>query len=816
MHRALILTSQYAPNSGYPNHPDWQQAAALFSVLSARDYAASPLVSGPGLVEVLRQQLRESNAHQSLLVYFSGYVILTDSGEPALLLADGEVAPLRVSQLVTRMGASFGRVLLVVDGVLGSAPGQVPLVDGQAPEATVCGMTLECVDVDNVGALVCVRPWNTFLAHQGAGGEPFTSAFLRGLRALGERASAVDSVQLMEWLSEQQVLGHLGLSETDPNFMLLPQRKYPSNPAGVLIPTRILSVGDAEEAERDEWQTHASPELGLETADPHFDEPPEESEIRLRSAATPVPEAAVSEIDESDNDEGYADDESAIFAEEPHVTTTPPNRPLVALEAPVSWRPGTFAIPEPEDEAELVKRARDAADAGEENEALEHAVRCLKLFPKSVAAVQIAANLMAKLDRWDALAQLYEQLLLGQSDTDGQVKLRVALSRIYSAKLENPGRALELIEAASELKPKDAALHLEAAALCETEEHLEAAEAHYRAALRLEPLVLQPYRRAAAFFSWAGDADTAWNAAAILAYLGEATEHETELVESQRAVLLPQPSRALAEADFACGLSAAPTDPALATLMGIVAPKARAALYGSKKSRDAELQGLVQIEVGHSTTTLASSLVWTCQLLSVPIPSLYLTDREGVVRPLRVDEPSWEVSRGLGRGVKAQELVFCWARSLVLSRAENQLSLVCQSREELLSVLEACALLGVQDPGAISMTSSGKQAANLLKQRLTPEELGAIGEIMRTIPHDRLSARVDAWLTQLVFIQNRVGLVACGDPGLAARTLERLADTSLVTRTAQLEDLFSFAVGESYARLRATLGLSLNHPAAAE
>ncbi|MEN9578439.1 MAG: hypothetical protein RJA70_1448 [Pseudomonadota bacterium] len=804
MHRALVVTSQYAPNSGYPNHPDWAESEALLPLLSARGYSASALLPGPGLVEVLRQHLREANAHQSLLLYFSGYVILTEAGEPALLLPDGAAAPLRVSQLVAKMGASFGRVLLVVDGVLGSATEQVPEVSGLSPEATVCAMTLECIDVDNVGALVCVRPWKQGPPIDGPTPEPFSSAFLQALNTLGARPGSVDSVQIMEWLSEQTVRGHLGLSETDPNFMLLPQRKYPSNPVGLLVPTHLVNAGTpATPAPVSIPETQAAGSsvsgfhpLGSTTATPPDEQRPETSVTSKMNDAPAQPEP--------------------VFITPAYTSAAPPNRAWVAVEPPVSWQPGTWDVPRPEDEAALLKRTRDAVTSGDDEEAYEQALRCLEFFPQSVAAVQIAADLSAKLDRWDSLAELYESLLLTRTDIDGKVKLRIALSRLYSAKLNDTHRALEVIEGACQLQPKNASLHLEAAALCEAAEQITAAEEHYRAALRLAPLVASTYRRAAAFFTWVGDTDAAWNTASILTFLGEANEHELALVKAQRSASLPQLKRPLCDADFALGLAATATDPALTELMSEIAPIARLVLHGSHKRQEDQLQGLVQAEVLNSTTTLARSLVWASQLLGVPTPALYLSAEAGVVRPLLVDFPAWEVSRSLGHGVSAHELIFCFTRSLVLMRPENHILIACQTKEELLGLLEACCSLRSKGADDLGVSEEAQRLASRLKKQLSRDQLKRIEAQLGAIPFERLGRRVDAWLAQAGFAQNRVGLIACGDPALAAQALDRLAPSPHVTRTAQLEDLFGFAVSESCARLRATLGVSLTRPVAAE
>src|SRR5690606_15648444 len=122
MHRALIVPSQYEPSSGYPDRPGWQASAlALANRLKERGYDVEVLTPGAGLVRNLRKALATEDPLSAVVVVFSGYVLLTETNEPALLLCDEQVIALRIEQLAGKAARTFGRVLLVLDGARGSS-----------------------------------------------------------------------------------------------------------------------------------------------------------------------------------------------------------------------------------------------------------------------------------------------------------------------------------------------------------------------------------------------------------------------------------------------------------------------------------------------------------------------------------------------------------------------------------------------------------------------------------------------------------------------------------------------------------------------
>src|SRR5690606_32875484 len=101
-----------------------------------------------------------------------------------------------------------------------------------------------------------------------------------------------------------------------------------------------------------------------------------------------------------------------------------------------------------------------------------------------------------------------------------------------------------------------------------------------------------------------------------------------------------------------------------------------------------------------------------------------------------------------------------------------------------------------------------KSLAKLLKKHGDRNMWSAVAESLGAVDGD-LTARVSRWKRQVDDMANRVGLVACGDPELAARTLERFPTAGSAPIEKQVASLMSFALSEPYGELRRRLGLHL-------
>src|SRR5690606_24063850 len=154
---------------------------------------------------------------------------------------------LRLTQLVSRLARSFGRVLLLLDTSLGSAAPDiqhacdvfdVPL--SSDPTKSMAELAISTCDADNVSMLISVRPWRDDDQRVSS----FARLLQQGLQTLSSVDAATTDFELYSWLrdsldSESVTLRFRGAA---PEFVVLPRRQFPSNPAA-LSPSPMVRMG---------------------------------------------------------------------------------------------------------------------------------------------------------------------------------------------------------------------------------------------------------------------------------------------------------------------------------------------------------------------------------------------------------------------------------------------------------------------------------------------------------------------------------------------------------------------------------------------
>jgi hypothetical protein len=378
------------------------------------------------------------------------------------------------------------------------------------------------------------------------------------------------------------------------------------------------------------------------------------------------------------------------------------------------------------------------------------------------------------------------------------------LARLVDHRLSDHRRALAAMERATEIEPKNPELQLEAAALYERAHEPAAAKAHYLAALEAGPLDPEVHHRLWSFFAFSGDQDRAFQTAAILDGLDAATDEEKDLYRRLASEQPPRPARPMEAPDWMLGLEPGARDPALTTLLELVSD---AALQAHRLDRDeiAALRSRTELEhVATSTTTLARSLAWAADFLGVPRPALYVEAGATPPRPLPIHEPAWVVGRDVGRGVPVLELVFHWACALARTSGTARVTRLYPG-DRVVDVLAAC-FVAIKRP----TEHKGEGVMNLalhLRQELDREALHSLASLLDGQDYDGWVERTRAFATEVTRCSNRTGLLACGNPRLAARALTaRGLEPGALEE--QIVDLFCFAMSDSYAALRKRLGLA--------
>lgn len=473
--------------------------------------------------------------------------------------------------------------------------------------------------------------------------------------------------------------------------------------------------------------------------------------------------------------------------------------------SPESWRPSATVAPEARDEAALLQRAQAALAANDLVEALAHAQACLESFPESALALQIAAGALVSRGDFASLAGLYDDLIRRLSPAPEAAQLCAAASRLWLGQLRNPGHARELLERGLLLDPHNPSLQRELADLLDSSgDHAQALQ-HSLAALRANPV--SPAAAQAAFqrLSKSEAKEQLFTVACLLSFLGHAGNREVDVLAAHRGATLPRPTRSLQEDDFRFGLDVAADDPELTRALAMLEPYVRQLELPKSKQQRQLLESLRAEDVERSTTMLARTFGWTCRLLTLGSPALYLADADSLPALLPVESTGFVVGKALGRGLSLAELAFLWGRALSWSRPQTRILYTLGSSMKLTILLRAaCANAGLGEPAG----ADTKQLAKALKKDVPPATWTALGPTLAPLQAD-LDERVERWKHAADRIANRVGLLACGDPELAARTLDRFPTTDSGTRRQQLSELLGFALSDEYQELRRRLGLHL-------
>lgn len=481
-----------------------------------------------------------------------------------------------------------------------------------------------------------------------------------------------------------------------------------------------------------------------------------------------------------------------------------PSLPPPTVSPTESWRPAAPAAGAPRDEAALLERAQSAVSAGQPELGLDVAKECLTTFPESAQALQIAASVLVTRNDFPALAALYEELI-GRLAPAPAAQLCAAASRLWANQLQDAAQARTLLERGLALDASNPSLQRDLADLLDASgAHGEALQ-HSLAALRANPFspaaAQSTFQRLAA-----SDAkELQFTVACLLSFLGHPSNRVVDLISAQRGAALPRPTRSLNEEDFRFGFDVAAGDPELTRLLAQLEPHARQLELLKPKQQRQLLDSLRAEDVERSTTMIARTFGWTCRLLTLGSPALYLSDADALPQLLPVDNTCFVVGKSLGRGLSLSELAFVWGRALVWSRPETRILYTLPTSVKLVHFLRAArAAAGLEEATA----ADTKALAKVLRKELSAKALELLLPALSALGPN-VEERVERWKQAADRVANRMGLLACGDPELAARTLDRFPTTDGGSRRQQLSELLGYALSEPYLELRQRLGLHL-------
>lgn len=457
----------------------------------------------------------------------------------------------------------------------------------------------------------------------------------------------------------------------------------------------------------------------------------------------------------------------------------------------------------------LVEAARIAqTELPGAKESVELCREALQAHPETLEALEIAATVLGTARRFDDLIEIYEFVVARSTDAELCWDLGKKLGMLHRDVRDDAAAALRCFTRAAEHRVDDVELLLWIGELHQAARDHEAAAAVLRSAARVQPQDADVVRRALWAFEKTGDDDSAWNAACILDHLGEADINESLNADAHQPDGLIAARSTLANVEF--DTFAPERDAKLCRLLRSCARPALPLCFEELADNDQ----LLEFEKGSlqdagSTTMIARSLSWTCRLMGIEPPPLYVVDNmlDGT-RALALARPVAVADRSLGSGLELHELAFLWARALSALRAENGFLWACPSPQQLAKVVVAALVIG-EAPGMEDLDGPARIFADALEEALEDDERKALTELAGDIPTRGARRRLALWLDETALLGGRVGLLLCGDARRAVDIVRRFPLNGIPLER-QVDDLYQRALSDEHMQLRRTLGINVH------
>lgn len=777
---AVLVTSAY----GASGLPELVEAPSQIDLLAQRlaepdaGFAIHVLHAERGLAQALEDLLTASAPIESLLFFFSGYVVVSEDEIPSILLDGDRLSTLSLRRVRRLVSQAAGSACVVLD--------TITAFDGGGDSRQMVSRFHEVLLGDRAGI-------HLFASNRldGAGPSPFTSLFALCLDWHSSGAELGPAELFRAMCTEESMFGRIECVEL---FQA-------ATPFQVLVP-------DASRARS------IPPSSGT------FEEAP-----RAFEPAAPPKDAIEASADAllAAGDADGAIAEYARLLEQLGTTRTAAHAPIYAKVGAAlcaaEQRDDAFAYYEaaididPNLIAGLSGAAELRAERGDAAGARELYVRWLALDSNALPALEKAAATLADAQAWDELVRLYSAMLGRVTDPEVAVELAFHIDGICRERLDNPLQATAALEKAAEIAPEDATVRLRLSALGEDIGDHAQALSHLLLALRAEPGHVAGYRRAMRLFDKCGRPDGAWNAACALEVLGEADVNESLTADAHRPDGLLAARDSLTEDHWMKRMLSPGHDAALADVFAALGDALVEIGLETARRKRRQFAGDPSLEQDPktSTITLVKTLAWAGRLLGVALPKVYILPElrtSFAVPPCR--EPTIVVNKALASGLEMPELAFLWSRQLAFLRPEYLAFRLFPSVSELAALLLAALSIGGA-PGVPlkKLEDDAKLFARGLRRHLDQPAVARLEALAASFPLREASTRVRAWAQSAELTAGRTGLLASGSTVVAAKLVEQFPLGGSVDAKEQVRDLLAFSVSEPYALLRDRLGVAI-------
>ncbi len=434
----------------------------------------------------------------------------------------------------------------------------------------------------------------------------------------------------------------------------------------------------------------------------------------------------------------------------------------------------------------------------------------LDLDPTQLKPFEAINKIWTTQKDWRQLERAFRKMIkrvVGKGNTDLEWNLWHNLGVIYRDRMQKHETAAEAFKMATNLRPDDVAGHVILAELYAlVPARLQDAIDEHQYLLRQDFQRVDSYRALYKLYFDARAYDKAWCVANTLLFLKRADAEQQQFVEQYRTRGLVPRSR-LDNERFVKDLFHPDEDFHLGKMFEAVLP----AVLAIKVQNDKQL-GLVkkeQVDPATSTVTFAKTFGFVGQVLSLPVPRLFLKPNVPGGLAHAVADPIASVcGSSLLSGHSPQDLAFIVAHHLAYYRGEHYMMRLLPTQPELkLALMAGLRLvgLGAADPAV-------DQWAQMMQPRLSTTHMESLRVVAKRFIDAGGRGDVKRWMQAVELTACRAGLLVCSDLEIAQRMVANLpsAGPQDLPPKDKMKELVLFSVSEQYFRLREALGIQIN------
>jgi tetratricopeptide (TPR) repeat protein len=435
----------------------------------------------------------------------------------------------------------------------------------------------------------------------------------------------------------------------------------------------------------------------------------------------------------------------------------------------------------------------------------------LDLDPTQLKPFEAINKIWTTQKDWRQLERAFRKMIkrvVGKGNVDLEWNLWHNLGIIYRDRLQKFESAAEAFKMASNLKPEDRSGHQILAELYAlVPSRIGDAIEEHQWLLRDDPFRVDSYRALYKLYFDARAYDKAWCVASTLTFLKKADAEQTQFVEQYKNRGIIRPSSRLDNERFVKDLFHPDADLFIGKLFETITP----AVLALKAQPDKNL-GLVkkeQVDFATTTVTFAKTFQFVSQVLSLPLPRLFLKPNQpGGLLHAPADPVASVSGSALLSGFNPQDLTFIIAHHLAYYRGEHYLMKLLPTQNELkVALVSALRLVGLA-PASPEIDAS---AANL-QARMQPVQLEALRVVAKRFVEAGGRSDIKRWMQAVELTACRAGFLVCNDMEIAARMINSLpaAGPQDLPPKEKITELVLFSVSEQYFRLREALGITIN------